>query len=188
MANSSTTVEGVSLYDALVKLPHRPGDMGFPAATGYEDRVPLVSSLDIHSAFEFGGHFGFGVVTWLHTFPNITSVGWSDNESAFVGSNASCEENIREYLDQRRCKLWFTDKAHEAVGRKYDLVMVDGDHNYPYALVDLALALAMCPKVILVDDMQIGGVDAAVRDFSNYTGIPYDHHPQIAAGTAVMYL
>lgn len=179
-----------SLYLAHEALPHRPGDsMHPPSATGYEDRVPLVRGLsDIHSAFEFGGHYGFGLVTWLHTFPEITRVGWCDNESMFPDSNLACEENVRAYLGDRRCQVWWCDAARDAVGQQYDLVMVDGDHNQMPALIDLALALAMRPKVILVDDMQLGGVDAAVRDFSNYTGIPYELHSNIAAGTAVMYL
>jgi len=176
----------VTLAEALRALPHCPNDE-FPGTKGYEDRVPLVADLRILSCFEFGGHFGFGLVTWLHTFPEITWAGWCDNERAFTGSNLACGENVRAYLGERRVQLWWCEVPTEALGRKADLVMVDGDHGYGSCLIDLTLALSMKPKVILVDDLQLGGVDQAVRDFSAYSGLRFDSYP-VAAGTAVFRL
>jgi hypothetical protein len=184
----------VSLTETLYELPRWPGDASSnnkPDPKGYADRVELLLPRlkQVRSCFEFGGHFGWGLVTWLDAFPKITWAGWTDNEGAIAGSNAACEENVRSYLGDRRCQLWWTTRPTEAVlgALKIDLVMVDGDHAYPAALVDLSLALAMRPKAIMVDDMQIGGVASAVRDFSQYSGLSYEEH-SVAAGTAIFWL
>lgn len=193
-----TVVEKVDkealLEVALEKLPRWPGDdagLPRPGAQAYIDRMNLVSDLTIRSAFEFGGHFGHGLVTWLVTFRStITKVGWSDNEGAFEGSNAACEENLRAYAKewlQPIAEMWHTEFPWKTGGRHYDLVMVDGDHAQQATLVDLSLAIAMRPKVLLVDDLQLGPVRAAVDDFAHYTGLRYEEAMNVAAGTAIFY-
>ena len=173
------------LRDVLLDMPHwpnEPEEAEKPDPQGYIDRVPLVKDIKgIRSCFEFGGHFGWGLATWCYTFPIVKRVGWCDNEGAFVGSNQACYENLLTFGRVTDIE-WFTN-ARQCVGLQYDLVMVDGDHGYGATLVDLGLALAMRPKVILADDMQLGGPNQAVHDFCAYTGLQFDLFP-VAAGTA----
>lgn len=184
---------------ALYDLPHWPAcpDDGHPPGDGtmigmgHADRAELVRDIaDVRSAFEFGGHYGQGIVSWLEAFPEITKVGWTDNEGAFAGSNAACLDNVRTYLHahDRRCDIWYSDTVRDAVGMQFDVVLVDGDHARDATLCDLALALAMRPKALLVDDMAMGPVAEAVKEFARYMGLRYDTHYQVAAGTAVFRL
>lgn len=123
--------------------------------------------------FEFGGHFGFGLITLLDACPEVEWAGWTDNESAIAGSNEACAQNLAAYLDRRPtpCKLWHSTTVADAAGLRAQLVVVDGDHSYHGCLVDLALAHAMRPNTIVVDDyLNIGGVAQAVHDFAAYAG------------------
>jgi hypothetical protein len=154
-------------------------------ADGYVDRVRLVEDVeDVRSCFEFGGHYGCGLITWLWAFPEITWAGWCDNQTAFAGSNATCEANVRGFLGERPCQLWYTESAIEAVGIRADLVMVDGDHSAEGAMIDLTLAFAMQPKVVLCDDMNMETVRHGVEAFRYYTGRRYKEYGA-AAGTAI---
>ena len=186
MPTKTAPKRSVSLREALLALPHwplGPDDANRPDAQGYIDRAELVRDVEgVTSCFEFGGHYGWGLATWIHTFPGITRVGWCDNEGAFEGSNQACYENVLAATTGQLAVEWFTN-AGQCVDRQYDLVMVDGDHGHGATLIDLALALAMRPKVIVVDDMQLGGPNQAVHDFANYTGLTFDLFPA-AAGTA----
>ena len=165
----------MTVTSVLRKLPRFPNDdpTSVTGSDGYDLRFDVASRYsDARRLFEFGGHFGHGLVTLLEACPNATWAGWTDNESLIPGSNQACRENLTAWCKQsgRKVGTWYSEQAIGAAGQRADLVVVDGDHGYHGAMIDLSLAAAMRPIAVLVHDVEnIGGVMQAVENFVDYT-------------------
>jgi len=174
--------------DVLAALPHHRGgeywrtDM-FPVKHAYlAEHAP-----DARSVFEFGALVGYFLVTALDACPGIERVAWVDSELHTPGSNLLCEANVRAALADRlgvRLNAWSTSVLSYLAAshwrKRYDVVQVDGEHSLHACLVDLSLALAMRPKLILVDDTDaIAEVREAVELFAGYVGLEPEYHATV---------
>jgi hypothetical protein len=136
---------------------------------------------DATSVFEFGAHGGHFLITAIDACPKITRVAWCDNESYLAGSNRLAAASIRHVFDDRELSLrWFDHTLKAAAQRsQYDIVQVDGDHSMFGCCTDLAIALTMRPKIIMVDDFNAephAQVRLATERFAQYVGVEIDEY------------
>lgn len=168
--------------DVLAGLPHHQGGAYwqtdiFPRKHAYlREHAPQARSV-----FEFGALVGYFLVTALDACPGIARVSWLDNELHTPESNRMTRENL-DAVGRVGEHLW-TDTVRDVVSddcEQYDIVHVDGEHTLHACLVDLGLALAMRPKLILVDDTDaISEVREAVELFSGYVGLESEYHDTV---------
>lgn len=175
--------------DLLVQMPNFALDNvdSVRSDNGYEARVALCRDAEARSVFEFGCQYGHGLMSLLEACPNATRAGWIDNEGAHAGSNAAALENLEHYqlITGRSVELWHGVRARQAIGLQYDVVMVDGAHGRNECLSDLTLALAMRPRLIVVDDYRtLESVRQAVGGFAEYHGFEVEAADHVGAGLA----
>lgn len=152
------------------------------------------------SIFEIGALCGYFLVTALDALTkagcHVGHIGWIDPETALPGSNVMVVENLAAATETRIANLssshadlsrpggGWTDLSWKASVADVlevvqvwddvhaDVVHVDGDHSYAACLVDLGVAIALEPKIILVDDYQaLGEVRSATDDFARQMGL-----------------
>lgn len=181
----------------LLALPHHPEpDMAghylvsdiFPVKAALLEELhdelrrgahPAGPDRGVTSVLEFGAYFGYFLATALLVCPEIERVAWSDDESAMMGSNLLCAENIDAVnpVPRRRMARTSAELMWEVRGEQFDVVHVDGDHSYDACLTDLSWALSLRPRMILVDDYgsrTCPGVTRAVLTFAAFTGLTFD--------------
>jgi predicted O-methyltransferase YrrM len=133
---------------------------------------------------EIGARLGHSLIALAADNPDLTGIDWIDNESYEKNSNRYCQENIVHFFARYRPERtlpemrWWTTlermpEAEQCPGR-WDVIYIDGEHTYEGKLRDLNWALAMQPRVILVDDYYHMPCNReAIRDFSRDIGLPF---------------
>lgn len=171
------------IRDVLLALPHHPWanhDSGshyvssniFPMKyLCLREEAPNARSL-----FEFGALVGYFLVTAIHACPSLNLIGWADDESHCPGSNELCLENVRVASEGRQ--MWVRPSLKAPMAHDhYDVVHVDGDHSYGWAVKDLSRALQMEPQLVLVDDtIAHDEVLEAVEDVCREHGLKPNYH------------
>ncbi len=147
------------IRDKIIELPRFGGD-GYAVMDLFPIRHKLIAEMDPHprSVFEFGAYRGYFLVTALDAAPEITRIGWIDNEAHTSGSNEMVRQNLLHYNfeyrgENRMPHVWYETSAYRSVEfGEAELVQVDGEHTYPATMTDLIWARQMGPRMILVDD------------------------------------
>lgn len=168
--------------DLLQQLPEEPWG-GYGGTYVLSDIFPTKHRVlqelvpDADSVFEIGACFGHFLVTALDALERCVRVGWCDNETHTPGSNAGVVANLDRWraLSGRQVSGEWFDHLVKITTRsfdRWDVVHVDGEHTLHACLIDLGVALALRPRVILVDDtIAHQPVIEAVKLFSTYTGL-----------------
>lgn len=168
------------IRDLIEALPEHAGGTGYRTSDIFTEKHRWLRENvpDARSVFEFGALCGYFLVTACDACPDIRTVGWCDSELHTPGSNEMVVKNLRWQWAMTPVEHRVRDLPHMAYSNRvledgiYDVVHVDGEHTYRGCLIDLALALAMQPKAILVDDSHaIAEVKAAIEDFCGYLGL-----------------
>ena len=157
--------------DVLVQAPQQ----------AYADLVPSYVCSDIFprklevmqeyvkrpvSVLEIGAFYGHFLLTCLEAFPEtMRYLFWADNEQDAPNSNLAVKENISWWAgahlgEEDSVKMKWASSAYE-IGNyllgvmdtaPIDIVHVDGNHQHEAAISDITLALALQPKLVIVDD------------------------------------
>jgi hypothetical protein len=159
----------------LAKLPHRISGDSYSQLYLFAPKAEICRIVKPRTVFEFGAYHGLFLVSALYGHPGIEELGWIDNELYLEGSNEMAAANVRSVNPD--VKLWWRHDDHcSAPGfGQADLVHVDSDHSFHGCLRDLAFALLMDPKVILVDDHipAHAPVERAVAAFCEWQELDY---------------
>jgi hypothetical protein len=91
------------------------------------------------------------------------------------GSHAHIEDQLKA-ANYTGYIIWMDGKSQELVpalptDQRFDLINVDGDHDYAPALADLRNAWARCDGVMAVDDSNFSGVRQALDEFAAENGL-----------------
>ena len=137
----------------------------FTEFEGYSQQVPgqtkdlaqLISHPDVRTVMEIGFNAGHSAEIFLKTNPNIT----------LVSFDLGCHDYVKvgkEYIDSKypgRHTLILGDSTktipkyiEENPGKTFDLLFIDGCHEYDFALADMSNCRLLAHKnsIVLLDD------------------------------------
>lgn len=124
------------------------------------------------SFLEIGVRFGFSFLPTIQTSTNLEyALGW-DLET--YGNNDIAKENIEKYYTgNAKWEILHKDSQLETeLPQFFDLVSIDGCHDYECKIHDLKLCIGKC-KYVILDDYDYHSdvrksVDDFLKDYSQY--------------------
>lgn len=128
----------------LAGLPHiLPGDPGLAYFTA-EDYYPVYAAM-AHivkpvSVLEVGVRLGYSLVALYRGYSDIKRIVGVDNEGGLPGSQAAAGANLRAagYAGDLVLPVAYSQRYLDGVPRAaFDLVHVDGDHEFNWAVFDV---------------------------------------------------
>lgn len=162
----------------LSKLPYVvwPDAEFMSSPTCYPAYVAAAKAIKPRSILEIGAFEGFGLLSFVAGYPRVECLAWIDAQKYVSDSNEQCEKNLGagfKMLGIKPVLTCYWESGDEFVSDhafgsgEYDLIHVDAGHTYDECYSDLEFAVALEPRIILVDDyLYHTEVAEAVRDFT----------------------
>ena len=130
-----------------------------------EDHLALISLIEkfnIKSVFEFGTWEGYTTQLMAeHSIvENITTLDIHDEmdvEYTHQFHNKTKKENYGKFIKSNKVKQIFCDSLKYNPTKQFDMVFIDGNHDFKHIKNDTELALKMKPKLIVWHDYESPG-------------------------------
>ena len=131
----------------------------------YEALTYLIKKYNIKSIFEIGTWEG-ATTLFLYNQSNVKKVKTIDiyDEMEIAYNNRSHplqpKEFYGKYIKDTNVEIQFCDSMtyKSKKGEQYDMVFIDGNHDYEYVKNDTELALKLKPKIIVWHDYGGGAI------------------------------
>lgn len=134
----------------------------------YPYYAKIFNIFDCQSIFEVGTYLGYSLACAAMSCPNLKNVCWYDNEEYLKYSNLLAKENI----EFARSLTSFDKIEANSLGQiptqgKYDVVHIDGGHDYLSCYNDILKCINLTNNVIIGHDYDLdnSGVEMAVKAF-----------------------
>ena len=180
--------------DLLKSLPHHSPVYNSPAWLDDPGHYPryaeLFAELAPRRLLEVGTFLGYSLVAAVWGSPGLTEICFVDDESALAGSNAMAAANVSFAAESlgRHVRVASSSRARcDSCPEDYDVVHIDGDHDYRSVASDLIFAERFDPKFVVGHDYSLpgSGVRAAVEDFCRARGLSHYTLP-VTAGVFII--
>ena len=121
-------------------------------AVGYQNRIKTV--------FEIGTFAGYSATMFLEMFPYLEKITTIDPNHFSVKAGAALKQKYGDKVEFiQTTSGWYKERD------QVDLVYIDGSHIHPKPARDIDMALAMKPRFIMMDNIELPGVRKAVQRF-----------------------
>ena len=150
------------------KIHHRLGGHWPEMKVDHAELVKLIDTYDIKSIFEIGTWEGItALLMWLH--PNVDRLKTIDICKEYGHGYHNPENGVYAYhLQGTNAKFQVISSLDyvPAEGEQWDMVFVEGNHEYEFVKHDFGLALKFNPKIVVFHDIANGnpGVDQFIAE------------------------
>lgn len=118
----------------------------------YEWKYAVAKFLQPRSVLEIGVRFGYSLACFVAASKRVEFVTGIDSECYVPGSNAIAKEAVLKVKKVGAIFLTKPSMDIKSIGSSFDLVHIDGSHNYENCLHDLNLCKGKA-RAILIDDV-----------------------------------
>ena len=131
--------------------------------------IDLIKKYEITSIFEIGTWSGWTtLLMWLYPTVNRMKTIDFGTEYGHPWHPKQSKKFYGKYIKNTPVKFEFCDSMkYEPKDEEYDMVFIDGNHDYEHVKSDTELALKLKPKIIVWHDY---GMEPAVSTFVNEFG------------------
>ncbi len=153
------------MVNEIIEKYHKENPSPYNWPSVKDDHLALLSIIeefDVESIFEFGCWEGY-TTQLMAEHPNITKIKTldicedMDVEYTHASHSKTKKENYGKFIKSDKVELVFCNSLEYEPEGQYDMVFIDGNHDFEHVKNDTELAYKMNPKVIVWHDYESPG-------------------------------